>query len=368
MPPLKFRKVMIADERYETAGVFDVNNDGILDIVSGAYWYEGPDFKKAHRIGEVLAVGEYYDDFSTIPVDVNGDGYMDFVTGGWWGDTVRWRENPGPKGGEWPEHVIAKCGNVETTRAWDVDGDGRLEIVPNTPGGPLVVHKLVTGPDGKGTGVFEAHRIWAERQGHGLGFGDITGNGRGDFVLAHGWLEAPADPLKGEWAFHPEFNLGSASIPILVADVNGDGLNDLIVGQAHGYGLDWWQQGRDAHGKRTWTRHPIDPVNSQYHDMMWVDIDGDGECELVTGKRYRAHCGNDPGEYDDVGIYYFKWNGESFSKQVIDYGPARQATGCGIAFAVADLRGTGRLDIVAPGKDGLYVFYNEGVARKVEVV
>ncbi len=23
-------------------------------------------------------------------------------------------------------------------------------------------------------------------------------------------------------------------------------------------------------------------------------------------------------------------------------------------------RGTGRLDIVAPGKDGLYVFYNEG--------
>jgi hypothetical protein len=34
--------------------------------------------------------------------------------------------------------------------------------------------------------------------------------------------------------------------------------------------------------------------------------------------------------------------------------------GCGIFFRVADLRGTGRLDIVAPGKDGLYVFYNEG--------
>ena len=46
--PLKFRKVLIADERYETAGVFDVNGDGRPDIVSGAYWYEGPGFRKAH--------------------------------------------------------------------------------------------------------------------------------------------------------------------------------------------------------------------------------------------------------------------------------------------------------------------------------
>jgi hypothetical protein len=95
--------------------------------------------------------------------------------------------------------------------------------------------------------------------------------------------------------------------------------------------------------------------------MQWVDIDGNGTCELVTGKRYRAHNGHDPGEFDDVGIYYFKWAGEGFAKQVIDYGPTRVGTGCGIHFAVADLRGSGRLDIVAPGKDGLYVFYNEGL-------
>ena len=357
---LKFRKVLIADERYESAGVFDVNNDGVLDIVSGAYWYEGPDFRKRHWIGEVKAAGDYFDDFSTIPLDINGDGYLDFVTGGWWGNTLRWRENPGKAEMEWPEHVIAETGGIETTRAWDVDGDGQIEIVPNTPGGPMVVHKLITDSNGKGTGRFSQHTIYDGPQGHGLGFGDITGNGRGDFVLANGWLEAPQDPFGGRWIFHPDFELGFASVPILVVDVNGDGLNDLIVGQAHGYGLDWWEQGRDVAGRRTWTRHPIDPYCSQYHDMQWLDIDGDGESELVTGKRYMAHCGHDPGEYDDVGIYYFKWNGESFSKEVIDYGPPRQATGCGIFFAAADLRGTGRPDIVAPGKDGLYVFYNEG--------
>ena len=89
--PLKFRKELIADETYESAGVFDVNGDGLPDIVSGGFWYEGPDFKTRHLVGEVRAEGEYYDDFSTIPMDVNGDGRTDFVTGGWWGDTLRWR-------------------------------------------------------------------------------------------------------------------------------------------------------------------------------------------------------------------------------------------------------------------------------------
>jgi len=361
--PLRFQKILIADERYESAGVFDVNNDGHLDIVSGAYWYAGPDFRKKHRIGEVQAVGEYFDDFSTIPLDVNGDGYLDFITGGWWGNNLRWRENPkGDPTKEWPEHVIAETGNVETTLACDIDGDGELEILPNTPGHAQRIFKLITDAKGRGTGKFLDVTVMDGPSGHGIGFGDVAGNGRVDIVLARGWLEAPADPLKGKWTFHEEFDLGSASCPVLVVDVNGDGLNDLIVGGAHRYGLDWYEQ-RIVKGKRTWTRHPIDPFNSQYHDMKWVDIDGDGEMELVTGKRYRAHCGHDPGADDPVGIYYFKWTGEGFSKQVIDYGPARVGTGCGIQFAVADLSGTGRLDLVAPGKDGLYLFRNLGPAE-----
>jgi hypothetical protein len=301
-----------------------------------------------------MRAGEYYDDFSTIPLDIDGDGFTDFITGGWWGNTLRWRRNPGPAGGDWAEHIIANCGNVETTRAWDVDGDGVVEIVPNTPGGPLVVYKLVA------PGRFEAFPVHGEAQGHGLGFGDINGDGRGDFILARGWLEAPPDPLHGEWTLHREFDLGSASIPILVVDVNGDGLNDLIVGQAHDYGLHWYEQTRGDDGKRVWIKHAIDPHCSQYHDLLWADIDGDGACELVTGKRYRAHNDHEPGWNDDLGIYYFKWDGESFSKQVISHGPLGVGAGCGIHFALADLRGTGRLDIVAPGKDGLHVFFNEG--------
>jgi len=366
MPALRFQKILISDERYESAGVCDVNNDGILDIVSGAYWYPGPKFDKKCKIGPVRAEGEYFDDFSTIPLDVNGDGYMDFITGGWWGNTIRWRENPkGDPAKPWAEHVIAECGNVETTRAWDIDGDGVLEIVPNTPPQAQKIYKLILDGNGRGTGKFAEHVIYGKPSGHGLGCGDIAGHGRRDIVLAKGWLEAPPNPLGGsEWVLHEEFNFGSASIPILVVDVNGDGVNDLIVGQAHGYGLDWWEQRREG-GKRTWIKHPIDPFNSQYHDLWWGDIDGDGKPELVSGKRYRAHCGHDPGEYDPLGIYYFKWTGEGFAKQVIDYGPIRAGKGCGIQFQVADFDGHGRLDIVAPGKDGLCLFKNLGFAENM---
>jgi hypothetical protein len=352
--PVQWKKKIISFERFESAGVFDVNGDGKLEIVSGAYWYEKPDVATRHPVGLVKAIDEYFDDFSTIPMDVNGDGRLDFITGGWWGNTLRWRENPGDPKKEWPEHIIAETGEIETTRAWDVDGDGQLEIVPNTPGRPLVVYKL-TGP-----GQFTAHKIWDAPQGHGLGFGDVNGDGRGDFIFNNGWLEAPADTYGGTWTLHREFEFGSASVPILVVDVNGDGVNDLIVGQAHAYGLDWWEQKRSADGRRAWHKHPIDPYNSQYHDLIWADIDGDGAGELITGKRYRAHNGADPGEYDAVGIYYFKWNGDSFSKQIIDYGPADTGKGCGIHFAVADLSGHGRLDVVAPGKDGLYFYENLG--------
>lgn len=357
IPPEKFRKQMIAAESAESVGVFDVNGDQVLDIVSGSYWYEGPLFLKRHLIGQVKRVNEYFDDFSTIPLDVNGDGKMDFITGGWFNQTLLWRENPG-NGQEWEQHEIALTGNIETTRAWDVDGDGFDEIVPNTPAKPLAYYTLKRDKGHKPTSQFSRTEV-AEKQGHGLGFGDINGDGRGDFIVSEGWFEAPEDRENKPWKFHPDFNLGDASVPIIVADVNEDGLNDFIVGQGHSYGLDWYEQKREGR-TISFIKHAIDPYQSQYHTMEWADIDNDGQMELITGKRYRAHNGNDPGGNDSPGLYYFKWNGESFTKNVISYGPFGEGKGAGIFFSIADLHGTGRKDIIVAGKDGLYVFFNEG--------
>lgn len=357
--PIVFRKQMIASESFESVGVFDVNNDTQVDIVSGSYWYQGPGFIQRHYIGPVNRYGEYYDDFSNVPMDVNGDGWTDFVTGGWGDSVIYWRKNPGNTKEEWKNIAIGKTGNVETTRAWDVDGDGVPEIVPNNPSKPVKFFRLVTDKYGKGTGQFKEYQIH-NRQGHGMGFGDVNGDGRGDILLDYGWLEAPAKPFEQGWIFHQEYSLQAASIPIVVTDVNGDGKNDLIAGKAHDYGLHWYEQSLDNSNKRSWKRHAIDPYNSQYHTMEWEDLDNDSIPELITGKRYRAYNDEDPGTNDAIGLYYFQWNGESFTKQVISYGLFGEGKGTGIYFEVKDINSDGNKDIIVAGKDGLYIFYNEG--------
>ena len=352
--PVQFRQKTIAMESYESVGAMDLDGDDTLDLLSGEYWYEGPDFEVRHFVADVERWNEYYNDFATIPMDVNADGAIDHVTGAWGNEILWWRENPG-NDEPWKEHLIDSTGPVECVRAWDIDGDGQVEIVPNNPGKPLKFYRLSQDKSGGFTKVEVA-----ETQGHGLGFGDINGDGRGDLISADSWYEAPADPLTGAWKVHNEFSFGPASVPILIEDVNGDGKNDIIVGQGHAYGLAWYEQGTDESGQRRWITHPIDPFNSQFHTMEWVDVTGDGQPELVTGKRYRAHNGHDPGSADPLGLYYFQWNGESFTKHTIAYGPLGVGKGAGLYFAVADLRGTGRNDIIVAGKDGLCVFYNEG--------
>lgn len=345
---LRFEKQLIAYESYESVGILDVDKDGHLDLVSGSYWYKGPEFLDRQLIGQVKRFGEYYEDFATIPMDVNGDGNMDFITGGWFEGKLIWKENPG-KNGEWKEHLIAETGNIETVRAWDLDGDGTLEIVPNTPRKPLAFYKWV------GPNQFEKYEVF-ETQGHGLGFGDINGDGWGDLMSSMGWYEAPADLRYGEWVFHPMDGFKDLSIPIIVTDLNGDGKNDLILGNGHDYGLFWMEQ-IEREGRIDFIKHDIDPYHSQYHTLEWVDLDGDGQNELITGKRYRAHNGKDPGGKDEVGLYYFKWDGKSFVKNVISYGPFGEGKGSGIYFEVKDLNRDGKLDIAVAGKDGLAVFF-----------
>ena len=348
---INFEKQLIAYESYESVGIMDVDKDGIPDLVSGSYWYKGPKFLDRFLIGQVKRYGEYYEDFATIPMDVNEDGHLDFITGGWFEGKLTWKENTG-NGKEWTSHVIAETGNIETIRAWDIDGDGKVEIVPNNPRKPLAFYKWVA------PNQFEKYAVF-ETQGHGLGFGDINGDSRGDLISSFGWYEAPPSLRNGKWIFQPTFELGDVSITIIVTDLNGDKMNDLIVGNGHGYGLFWMEQQRDADDKITFKKHDIDPNHAQYHVLEWIDLDGDGQNELIAGKRYRAHNGKDHGGNDEIGLYYFEWNGESFVKNVISYGPFGEGKGTGLYFSTGDLNGDGKIDIAVAGKDGLAVFHQK---------
>ena len=350
---IRFKKTCIdINNKCEAASVFDTNDNGVPDIVCGEYKYAGPDFTTKSKICDINYEHGYIWDFSNYPMDVNKNGFMDVITASWWGEGLYRRVNPGPAGGKWETELVCELGNVETLRFYDIDGDGEVEIFPNCPGQPVCFIKVEDGH-------FKKYVISAEAAGHGLGVGDIDGDGLLEVITTKGVLHMPkGGAFSGLWDFTEEFDLGpGTSVPILVHDVNKDGVADLIYGAGHDYGLFWMEQKVGAGGQRTWQKHVIDGAWSQYHDMQLVDIDNDGELELLTGKRWMAHNGNDPGDSREVFICYYKFAGDNMYRHIIDYGdPEGGASGLGIYFWTADLTGNGKLDIVAPGKEGLYLF------------
>ncbi|MCL2518179.1 MAG: VCBS repeat-containing protein [Oscillospiraceae bacterium] len=345
---MNFERVLIDKEnKCEACSAADFNNDGKIEIICGEFMYSGENFGKKTKICDIEYDGNYVHDFSDYPLDVNGDGYLDIITGSWWSEGLFWRENPGISGGEWKLHKIETMSNIETIRFYDIDNCGTVEIFPNVPGESQCFFKLTNGE-------FTRYVIGTANAGHGMGFGNLSGaEGRTDIILWNGWLEQPEDVYSSNWKFHGGFEIPGASVPIL-----GYG-NGFIVGAGHNYGL-WRYEQKNGE----FIRHEIDTVCSQYHAMELCDIDNDGEPELITGARHFAHNGNDPGEHNPIGTYIFKIkkcpSGEIvFDKITLDYGAADKASGVGIYFWLEDLTGNGYKDIIAPGKEGLYVFYNK---------
>lgn len=358
---LAFDRTQIGDTVYEACSVFDVDRDGDLDVVSGEYWHPGPEFSTRHKICDVMPSGDYFDDFADYPIDINGDGYLDIVSGGWFGENLTWRENPKGGTGLWTVREIAKVGNVERPCFWDIDSDGYVDIVPNTPGRPQRIFKLLRDSNGNPTAEFHQHTISEIPTGHGLGFGDIDGDGRGDLITFNGWFRAPEKPWSETWEWNPGPVLFTASsVSIETFDVNEDGLLDLIAGNGHNYGLAWWEQHIAGDGAREWIRHEIEADRSQFHELQLADLDGDGAPELITGKRWRAHSGNDPGAGDPLGLYYYTIDDGVFERHTIDYGPPENAGGTGIYLWIADIDGDTRPDILAAGKEGMYLYRNQG--------
>ncbi|MGB2819461.1 MAG: VCBS repeat-containing protein [Phycisphaerae bacterium] len=356
--PIRFEKTVV-DTTFRSEGVAtgDINHDGKTDIFAGDVWFEAPDWKmhELRKVGKYKAAGGYSQCFANFSQDVNGDGWIDSIVVGYPGQPCLWYENPKNKPGHWKERTVCKSACNETPVFVDLLGDGK--------------GRLLFGTDGRMTwyavpkdleGMWDAHPIsgpkapGTERYSHGLGMGDVNGDGRNDVIVTSGWWEAPADRTKGDWTFH-KAKLGPNCADMHAYDVDGDGDNDVISSSAHAYGMWWHEQVRSDKGVE-FKQREIHKAFSQPHALHLVDVNGDGLKDLVTGKRYFAHHGRDPGGKEPAVLYWFELRRPQ--KGQVEFIPHKidDDSGVGTQFEVTDFNGDGKLDIVTSKKKGVYLF------------
>ena len=351
---LTFERRTIDLGRNEACAVADINGDGRLDIVSGENWYSAPGWTK-HPFRDILYWNNYIDDFSDLPLDVDSDGDIDIVSVGWGQKKMVWAENPGGGQGMWKEHDIDSGSPVEFAFLVDLDNDGVAdELLPQFGGAQGVTAWYEV--EGRGTSTeWVRHTVSDKLHGHGIGAGDVNGDGRNDILTPQGWLESPA-AADTPWKLHGDYSFDKHVGFLHVFDVNQDGLADIVTTHAHDYGIYWLEQTSAG----TFERRLIDDAWSQAHAMTMKDLNGDGYPELITGKRLYAHNGHDAGGREPLGVYWYErfQNGATWewARHIIDYGGR---AGGGMQIPVVDIDGDGDLDIVVAGKGGLFLYENE---------
>jgi hypothetical protein len=373
--------------------VADVNRDGVLDILSGPFWYAGPNFEKAAPIypatkvttlkypdgtqktfpgfkGALSTENEYSDNFLSFSHDFNGDGWPDYLVIGFPGKEAYWYENPKGAEGIWPKHLALKSVDNESPMLRDINGDGRPDLLCTSGGFIGFAEYDPTNPaaEWKWTAISEKGN-W-QRFTHGIGFGDINGDKRTDILMAEGWWEQPAS-LEGQpvWKYHEAF-WGKGGAQMYGYDVNGDGKTDVITSlEAHGYGVVWFEQTND-NGVIGWTRHTIvgtkpeenaqGIVFSQPHAIDLADTNGDGLLDIVTGKRFWAHGPRGDAEPNAPAVIYTfelqrpRPNEAKFVARLID-----SDSGVGTQVMAVDVNGDKRTDVVVGNKKGVFVHIQE---------
>jgi len=385
----KWKKIQLSDQFWsEGATIGDFNHDGKMDVASGPYWWEGPDFKVRHeyypatqtfKVGPISKItvpgfegalghnNAYSDNFFAFTYDFNKDGWDDILIYGFPGADASWYENPkGQKASDgtehWTRHKVFDVVDNESPQWGDITGDGKPEIVSNSGGTFGYAEPDWSDPAKPWTWHAVTPKVGWQRFTHGMGFGDVNGDGKADMLEAKAWWEQTS---SGDWIKHP-FNFGDGGAQMYVYDVNGDGLNDVITSiQAHGYGLSWFEQKKNR-GEISFVEHRIlgqtakdnkyGVVFSQLHAVDLVDMDGDGLKDIVTGKRFWAHGAH--GDADPTGaavLYWFKLvRGANGSVDWLPY-LIDNDSGVGTQVMAADVNGDGLPDVIVGNKKGTFV-------------
>jgi hypothetical protein len=375
--PHVFRKVTLSvDFTCEGATFGDFNRDEVRDVVAGPFWYEGPTFAVRHQIYPPVAFDPkgYSDCFFMFVHDFDADGWADVLVVGFPGQAASWLRNPGgsppsgQSGAAWERHLVAPVVDNEAPIFTDLTGDGVSELVfstggrlgwaapnPERPTEPWTFHALSPQQD---FGPFT----------HGLGVGDLDGDGHPEVLEATAWWKQPTSLLEDPlWARRSQ-SFGAGGAQMLTVDVDADGDADVITAlAAHRSGLAWYEQQQDASGKMAFVQHLIVPEDEttgtvalhEPHALALSDIDADGLPDIVTGERFWGHVpAGTPDFSAPARIYWFQLvrdrAGTSFVPHLID-----ETSGVGTQVVVGDVTGDGLADIVVANKKGAFVMVHD---------
>ena len=363
-----FERQTLSDEYFcEGAGFGDVSSDGRPDVVAGPYWYAGPDFKTKHEIypPKPQNRNRYADNFFSFVFDFNGDGWGDVLRVGFPGTPALVFENPKGAEGHWKRHQVFDWVSNESPTLTDLVGDVRPELVCTKRGQFGYVTVDWENPFGEWTFHAVSGAIASQKFGHGLGVGDVNGDGRRDIIHKDGWFEQPTSD-KELWKGRKFTFTGRGGAQMFAYDVDGDGDNDIITSlAAHEFGLAWFEQVKEVDGVGiTFKKHLImgstrrenkyGVVFSELHATGLHDIDGDGLKDVVTGKTYWSHHRQSP-QWDAGAVVY--WFRLTRGKDGVDFVPQHvdNDSGIGRQVSIGDVTGNGLPDIVSAGMKGTHV-------------
>lgn len=375
--PTFVKQTLDAEFYSEGINYGDIDGDGNEDIVAGPYWYPGPQFteQRAFRAprGTPFDPSGDSDCYSIFLYDFNQDDWLDIFSvrlpGGSEGV---WYENPQGAEGYWTEHLAYGTIDNESAALVDIDADTRPELVTNSNGYGGWAQPDWSRPTEPWVfrGVTE-QGSWA-RYTHGIGVGDVNGDGRADLLLPEGWWEQPAAAGSQPWVEHPQAFWGQelptesyGGAQMFTDDVDGDGDNDVVTSlQAHGWGLAWFEQTSDGFVKHLVMNTRDEEAQygtafAQLHAVALGDLDGDGLKDIVTGKRKGAHGNGLGAELDAPAVlYWFKLvrepGGARYEPKLID-----SEAGVGTQVVVADVNQDGLPDILTAARAGAFLFLNQ---------